>query len=33
VSDSAFIGGYTGVDGTGNLTRLKEFRSGPLPPF
>jgi hypothetical protein len=32
-SDSTFAAGYTGVEGSGNITRLKEFRSGPLPPF
>jgi hypothetical protein len=32
-SDSTFTSGYTGVEGSGNITRLKEFRSGPLAPF
>lgn len=32
-SDSAFKTGYTGIEGSGNITRLKEFRSGPLAPF
>jgi subtilisin family serine protease/sugar lactone lactonase YvrE len=32
-SDSAFNSGYTGIEGSGNITRLKDFRSGPLPPF
>lgn len=32
-SDTAFNGGYVGVEGSGNLTRLTDFRSGPLAPF
>lgn len=32
-SDSTYTSGYTGIEGYGNLTRLKEFRSGPLAPF
>jgi hypothetical protein len=32
-ADSAFISGYTGIEGSGNVTRLKDFRSGPLAPF
>jgi hypothetical protein len=32
-ADSTFISGYTGIEGSGNITRLKDFRSGPLPPF
>jgi hypothetical protein len=32
-SDSTFTSGYTGIEGSGNITRLKEFRSGPLSPF
>jgi len=32
-ADPAFTGGYTGLEGAGNITRLTEFRSGPLPPF
>ena len=32
-ADTAFISGYTGVEATGNNTRLKDFKSGPLPPF
>jgi hypothetical protein len=32
-ADSTFINGYTGIEGSGNITRLKDFRSGPLPPF
>jgi hypothetical protein len=32
-ADSTFISGYTGLEGSGNITRLKDFRSGPLPPF
>ena len=32
-SDSTFKTGYTGVEGSGSSTRLKDFRSGPLAPF
>jgi len=32
-ADPNFISGYTGIEGSGNITRLKDFRSGPLPPF
>jgi hypothetical protein len=32
-ADSTFISGYTGLEGSGNITRLRDFRSGPLPPF
>jgi sugar lactone lactonase YvrE len=32
-SDSTFTSGYTGVEGSGNVTRLTNFRSGPLAPF
>jgi hypothetical protein len=32
-ADTTFISGYTGIEGSGNITRLKEFRGGPLPPF
>jgi len=32
-SDSAFKTGYAGIEGAGNITRLKDFRSGPLAPF
>jgi hypothetical protein len=32
-ADSTFINGYTGIEGSGNITRLKEFRGGPLAPF
>ncbi len=32
-SDSTFKTGYTGIEGSGNITRLKDFRSGPLSPF
>lgn len=32
-SDSSFINGYTGVEGSGNEGRLKDFRAGPLAPF
>lgn len=32
-NDSTFTNGYTGIEGSGNVTQLKEFRSGPLSPF
>jgi Ca2+-binding RTX toxin-like protein len=32
-TDAAFNRGYSGVEGAGNITRLTNFRSGPLPPF
>lgn len=32
-SDSTFTSGYSGIEGAGNITRLKGFRSGQLPPF
>jgi subtilisin family serine protease/sugar lactone lactonase YvrE len=32
-ADATFTAGKTGVEGSGNNTRLSEFRSGPLPPF
>lgn len=32
-SDSTFNNGYTGNEGSGSITRLKDFRSAPLPPF
>lgn len=32
-SDSTFTSGYTGVEASGNITRLKEFRSGQMAPF
>jgi streptogramin lyase len=32
-TDSAFANGYTGIEAAGTTTRLKNFRSGPLPPF
>ncbi|MEX2105645.1 MAG: NHL repeat-containing protein [Solirubrobacterales bacterium] len=31
--DTAFNSGYTGIEGAGNITRLTDFRSGPLAPF
>jgi hypothetical protein len=31
-SDSTYTSGYTGIEGSGNIARLTEFRSGPLPP-
>ena len=30
--NSTYTSGYTGIEGSGNITRLKEFKSGPLPP-
>jgi Ca2+-binding RTX toxin-like protein len=33
VADTTFSAGYTGIEGSGNVTRLGNFRSGPLPPF
>jgi alpha-tubulin suppressor-like RCC1 family protein len=32
-SDSTYTSGYTGVEGSGNITRLTSFKSGPLAPF
>jgi hypothetical protein len=32
-ADSTYISGYTGIEGSGNILRLKDFRSGPLAPF
>ncbi len=32
-TDATFNSGYTGLEGSGNITRIKDFRSGPLPPF
>ncbi|HUB98464.1 MAG TPA: S8 family serine peptidase [Solirubrobacterales bacterium] len=32
-SDSTFTSGYSGIEGSGSGTRIKEFQSGPLPPF
>jgi hypothetical protein len=32
-NDSTFNSGYSGVEASGNATRLKDFGSGPLPPF
>jgi sugar lactone lactonase YvrE len=32
-TDTTFTSGYAGVEGSGNITRLKEFRSSPLSPF
>jgi Ca2+-binding RTX toxin-like protein len=32
-SDSSFISGFTGVEGAGNITRLTDFKAGPLAPF
>lgn len=32
-SDSTFTSGYTGIEGSGNIQRLTNFRSGQLAPF
>jgi Ca2+-binding RTX toxin-like protein len=32
-ADTAFYSGYTGIEASGNIIRLSDFRSGPLPPF
>lgn len=32
-ADTAFYSGYTGIEASGNIIRLGDFRSGPLPPF
>jgi sugar lactone lactonase YvrE len=32
-ADTTYTSGYSGLEGSGNITRLKEFRSGPLAPF
>jgi Ca2+-binding RTX toxin-like protein len=32
-ADSTFTSGYTGLEASGNIIRLSDFRSGPLPPF
>ena len=32
-SDSTFAAGYTGIEGSGNILRLTNFRSGQLAPF
>lgn len=32
-TDAAFTNGYSGVEGAGNITRLTEFKAGPLAPF
>ena len=31
-NSSTYTNGYTGIDGSGNVVRLKELQSGPLPP-
>jgi hypothetical protein len=33
VADGTFASGFTGLEGSGNITRLTNFRSGPLAPF
>jgi len=32
-ADTTFYSGYTGIEASGNIIRLNDFRSGPLPPF
>lgn len=32
-ADATYTNGYSGLEGVGNFTRLKDFRSGPLAPF
>jgi hypothetical protein len=32
-ADSTFASGYSGLEGSGNITRLKEFKGGALAPF
>ncbi len=32
-ADTTFASGYTGIEASGNIIRLTDFRSGPLPPF
>jgi hypothetical protein len=32
-SDSTYTSGYTGIEGSGNITRLTDFKGGPLAPF
>jgi FG-GAP-like repeat len=32
-ADSSLSNGYTGIEGSGNITRLTNFSAGPLPPF
>jgi hypothetical protein len=32
-TDSAFNSGYAGVESSGNVVRLRDFRAGPLAPF
>jgi hypothetical protein len=32
-ADTTFASGYSGVAGSGNVTRLTNFRTGQLPPF
>lgn len=31
-SDATYTNGYTGIEGSGNIERLTEFRGGPLAP-
>jgi len=33
VTDSAFNSGYAGIEASGNVVRLRDFRAGPLAPF
>jgi subtilisin family serine protease/sugar lactone lactonase YvrE len=32
-ADSSYKGGFTGIEGSGSGTRLRDFRSAPLAPF
>jgi len=32
-ADSTFIAGYAGLEGSGNISRLTNFKAGPLAPF
>lgn len=32
-SDSAFISGFSGIEASGNISRLTNFKAGPLAPF
>lgn len=32
-TDATFSSGYAGLEGAGNIIRLKEFKAGPLAPF
>jgi len=32
-SDSTFISGFSGIEASGNISRLTNFKAGPLAPF